>query len=96
MQSQSPNAPLARMRRPRLLIRAARFGLADYDRRRSLGRIFRGDSAAQQMNPLPPLIEREAACEAQRRAGDAGYSAARHVEILIALISEAHRAETLA
>jgi hypothetical protein len=83
---------LACLRRPRLLIRAARFGLADYDRTRSLRRIFPEAGAPTVQNPLHPLMEQEAACEARRKAGDAGYNVARHVEILIALISEAHRA----
>lgn len=83
---------LACLRRPRLLIRAARFGLADYDRIRSLRRIFPEAGAPTVQNPLPPLMEQEAALEARRQAGDASYSVARHVEILIALISEAHRA----
>jgi len=83
---------LASLRRPRLLIRAARFGLADYDRARSLRRLFPEGSVPAAADPLPPLMEQEAACEARRRAGDAAYSVARHVEILVALISEAHNA----
>jgi len=82
---------LSSLRRPRLLIRAARFGLADYDRTRSLRRLF-PDTATGARDPLPPLMEQEAAHEARRRAGDAGYSVARHIEILVALISEAHLA----
>ncbi|WP_108481941.1 DUF6477 family protein [Oceaniglobus ichthyenteri] len=82
---------LAHLRRPRLLIRAARFGLSDYDRTRCLRRILPDACAKTQANPLSPLIEQEAQYEARRAAGDAGYMVARHVEILIALISEAQR-----
>ena len=35
------------------------------------------------------LIETEARMEATRKAGDASYSVARHVEVLIALMAEA-------
>ncbi len=38
---------------------------------------------------LAALVAFEAACETHRRAGLAGYSAARHVEVLIALLAEA-------
>jgi len=90
--SATATTALACLRRPRLLIRAARFGLADYDRTRSLRRIFPEGGARTAHNPLPPLMEQEAACEGRRKTGDASYNVARHVEILIALISEAHRA----
>ncbi len=77
---------LANLRRPRLLIRAARFGLADYrrdrDLRRLIGQISTPDRAVAQ------LISEEEQLEEDRRAGEASYSVTRHIEILIALISE--------
>ena len=77
---------LANLRRPRLLIRAARFGLADYrrdrDLRRLTGQIATPDRAVAQ------LISEEEQLEEDRRAGEASYSVTRHIEILIALISE--------
>ena len=84
---------LACLRRPRLLIRAARFWLADYDRRSCLRRLFPDAAGAIGADPLPPLLEQEQACEARRRAGDASYSVVRHVELLVALISEAQSAQ---
>ena len=83
---------LTALRRPRFLIRAARFGLADYDRTRSLRRIFTDANPKAQANPLHPLIDEEAHQEERRTAGDAAYNPARHVEVLIALMSEAQRA----
>lgn len=80
-------AALTRLRRPRLLIRAARFGLAEYDRGRALRRIL--PDRAEDASPLPPLIAREAEFEERRVSGDAAYSVARHVEVLIALMGEA-------
>ena len=77
---------LANLRRPRLLIRAARFGLADYrrdrDLRRLIGQIATPDRAVAQ------LISEEEQLEEDRQAGEASYSVTRHIEILIALISE--------
>ncbi|WP_226780877.1 DUF6477 family protein [Oceaniglobus trochenteri] len=87
--TQPSHLPLSALRRPRLLIRAARFGLADYNRTRTLSRIL--PDTGPDADPLPPLLSREADCEARRRQGDATYSVARHVEILIALMSEANR-----
>lgn len=81
--------PLAQLRRPRLLIRAARFGLADYDRPRDLKRLMRLPQAPGPREALARLLEAEACMEDTRKAGGAGYSPARHVELLIALIAEA-------
>jgi len=71
---------LATLRRPRLLIRAARCGQGDYNRARDLKRLMR---LAQ--TPAPE----EATLEAHRRRGGAQYSLARHIELLIAMMAEA-------
>lgn len=78
---------LANLRRPRLLMRAARFGLGDYRRERDLKRLVKGQSSPDQT--VPHLIEVEEALEATRVAGDASYSVARHIDVLIALLAEA-------
>ena len=79
---------LAATRRPRLLVRAARFGMEEYNRSRDLRRIFRGDSLPAPRDALPRLMDLEAAQEAIRQRGDASYSIARHLDILIALMAE--------
>ncbi|MBI1217877.1 MAG: hypothetical protein GC186_04950 [Rhodobacteraceae bacterium] len=81
--------PLHSLRRPRLLVQAARHGQASYRRERDLRRI----AGAQAMpGPvLPALLDAEAALEQTRKTGDAGYDIARHVEVLIALMAEARR-----
>lgn len=80
------HSQIARLRRPRLLIRAARIGLADYRRTRMLRSLLTGTCTAEDI--VARLLEHEERAEAQRRAGEAGYSVARHVEILIALMAE--------
>ena len=80
---------LANLRRPRLLIRAARFGLTDYNRDRDLKRVMKVPRAPSPAKAVDGLIETEARMEATRKAGDASYSVARHVEVLIALMAEA-------
>lgn len=80
---------LADLRRPRLLIRAARFGVADYKRDRDLRRLINASARATPETAFPQLISAEEQMEAIRRAGDAAYSVSRHIEVLIALIAEA-------
>ena len=77
------------LRRPRLLIRAARFGLRDYNRERDLRRLVRSETTPAPVRAIPSLIAEEARIEQTRRARDAAYSPARHVELLVALIAEA-------
>ncbi len=76
------------IRRPRLLVRAARFGLAAYVRDRDLRRLFGAAAPPDPGQALQPLIEREAVMESERRTGAARYSVALHVRILTALMAE--------
>ncbi|MGG7646345.1 DUF6477 family protein [Rhodovulum sp. YNF3179] len=82
-------AALHSLRRPKLLIRAARLGLEDYVRDRDLARITRSDAPPPPGRALDRLMVEEDLLEQTRRAGDAGYSVTRHVELLIALMAEA-------
>lgn len=75
------------LRRPRLLMRAARFGLGEYRRERDLRRHVAVASSPE--DTVSSLISVEAKLEATRVSGDAGYSVARHIEVLIALLAEA-------
>ena len=84
-----PQTILNRLRRPKLLIRAARFGLADYDRDRDLRRVLHMPAAPAPRTAVPRLLETEARLEHVRKTGGASYSPARHVEVLIALMAEA-------
>ncbi|MEM1430082.1 MAG: DUF6477 family protein [Pseudomonadota bacterium] len=80
---------LTKINRPRLLVRAARYGLQDYNRNRDLRRILRGESLPSPAHSLPRLMDLEAVQEDTRRRGDAGYSASKHLEIIIAIMAEA-------
>jgi len=80
---------LSDLRRPRLLIRAARFGLAEYNRTRDLARLMRTAAVPAPERALAALIATEAELEETRRAGAAGYSLARHIDVLIAMMAEA-------
>lgn len=85
-------ADLAALERPRLLVRAARFTLDDYRRERDLPRLLPSAGLAAPGRAVAPLLAAEAACEAARAAQAATYSAARHVELLAALMAEARLA----
>lgn len=77
------------LKRPRLLIQAARIGVDDYRRETHLrhhlgyGRLPKHGAALMQ------LVEKESVMNSHRRSGDAGYSIAHHVDILIAIMGEA-------
>jgi hypothetical protein len=76
------------MRRPQLLIRAARIGMQDYNRDRDLRRLTGQSSTPSPVNAIKALLEAEGAVESTRQAGDASYSVMRHVDLLIALMAE--------
>ncbi|WP_417248938.1 DUF6477 family protein [Celeribacter sp.] len=80
---------LKALRRPRLLIRAARCGVGDYIRARDLKRVLRRTELPTPSRAVSALLDAEAGMEEARRAGDQGYNPQRHVDILIALMGEA-------
>ena len=84
---------LAALRRPRLLMHAARFGLGDYRRERDLRRLVHCGGSPEET--VPTLLSVEEELEATRQAGDASYSVVRHIEVLIALLAEARLLQRL-
>ena len=79
-------ALLADLRRPQLLIRAARCGLSDYRRERDLRRLL--DAQPSPDRAIRRLLTEEDRLETIRQSGEASYSVTRHIEVLIALMSE--------
>ena len=84
-----PLTLLAALRRPCLLIRAAKFGLTDYRRDRDLARLTQSATLPSPLRAVSMLMSEEHRLEETRRSGDATYSVARHIEVLIALMAEA-------
>lgn len=82
-------AILETIRRPRLLMQAARHGLAAYRRKHDLQRLIGGETTP--MQAVEKLIDAEGRIEQTRLSGEADYSASRHIELLAALIAEASR-----
>lgn len=87
-----PRTFLNTLRRPRLLVRAARLGLQDYNRDRCLRRLLPGETPPRPGQAFETLLQREQALDEIRREGAAHYSVARHIELLIALIDESRLA----
>ena len=81
-------AQLETAKRPRLLMRAARYGRNLYDRNRDLARIITSHPPIVQSDILQTLILIEEAHEQKRRQNDAGYFVTEHVECLSALLAE--------
>jgi hypothetical protein len=80
---------LDQLRRPRILIRAARIGADDYRRDIVLPRLLGHGELPGSMLALAKLLLSEAALDDCRRAGDTGYSVIRHLDLMIAMIGEA-------
>lgn len=80
---------LQNLRRPRLMMRAARIGAEEYRRTVHLPRHLGYGALPQHAAALMKLIQIEAEMEDQRKVEDAGYSLMRHIDVLIALVGEA-------
>jgi hypothetical protein len=80
---------IANLRRPCLLMRAARHGVLDYERSRDLKRIMRRDDVPSPREALSAVLQLEERAEDARLNADLGYSVARHIDLLVALIGEA-------
>ena len=76
--------------RPRLLIRAARLGQIDYRRQCDLPRHLGYGRLPSNGEALMLLLDQERDINQQRKNGHAGYSPAHHVDLMIAIMGEAH------
>ena len=80
---------LQQIRRPRLMMRAARIGAEDYRRQAHLPRLLGYGGLPRHGAAVMKLMQMESELEQQRTDGDAGYSLIRHLDVLIALVGEA-------
>ena len=79
---------LSTLRRPRLLISAARHGIEEYNRERHLKQILKMERLPSPGEAAIRLMEIEQIFDEARRAQDASYNIARHIDVLIALMAE--------
>lgn len=89
------NTLLTALRRPKILIRAARAGVVDYRRDRDLKRLLRTAKTASDQ-AIGTLLAEEDRLETTRTSGEGSYNLQRHVAVLTALIAEARLAPSLA
>lgn len=75
---------IGQLKRPKLLIRAARYGARDYRRSRDMP----GAGGHNLAYVLPWLLDQEDQVNHARLTRDAAYDAARHVRLLAALLAE--------
>ena len=80
---------IAQLRRPNLLIKAARFGIDDNTRNTHLLRVLQSEPPVKPAAALIQFLESEAVMNDDRIKKQATYSVARHVEALIAIMVEA-------
>ncbi len=80
---------LSALRRPRLLIRAAKIGAQDYCREQHLQRILGYGAIPGPGSALMRLMDLEREVDMSRRDNDAAYSLVQHLDLLIALMGEA-------
>lgn len=80
-------AILSTLKRPAMLVGAARKGLTLYRRDRDLPRLIAGGPSGAA--PGSMLLETEAELERTRAAGDGSYSVTSHIAVLTALLFEA-------
>lgn len=88
----SINAQIFDLKRPKLLVRAARLAAKHHDRKPVLRHLLGEDHSLG--NPLEDLSQIEGELNVKRKTGDADYSIARHVTVLAALMHEAALALT--
>lgn len=80
---------LTELRRPKILIRAARAGVTEYRRERDLKRLVRDPKGSASRDPMLPLLAEEHRLELNRTNGGATYNIQRHVAVLTAILAEA-------
>lgn len=83
------NALLETLRRPRILVSAARHGLSDYNRKRDLVRLTGQSPRRPSASIVESLIAQEEELEETRQSGDASYRVTHHIGLLVALMAEA-------
>lgn len=82
------SAQPATLRRPSVLIRAAKAGQAGWRRDRDLPRLLGRETVPSNPAALRMLRTAEGAADSARREGRADYDLHRHVRLIIALLAE--------
>ena len=79
---------LSSLRRPRLLVRAARIGAEEFHRNIHLPRLLGHSDLSDGVKILDQLSGLERDIEQSRTEGELSYSISQHVDVLTALLAE--------
>ncbi len=82
------NVNLSQLRRPKLLVRAARAAMQEYSRHRDLKQISGISSKLNGRHLFAALLQEEITMEESRLLGDATYNVRNHICIITALLAE--------
>ncbi len=93
---QDIQSQIRQLKRPGLLVRAARFGLDGYRRDRDLARLLPEHGTTGPGAALMALIEAERDENDARLAHGAYYAIVRHIDLLTAIMAEARDLEEIA
>ena len=80
---------LQKLRRPKLLMRAARIGAAEYKRLAHRPRLLGYGRMPKHSEAILRFIEIEENLNALRKAGESAYNLLRHIDVMIAIVGEA-------
>ena len=80
---------LHKLRRPKMLMRAAQIGVAEYKRVAHLPRLLGYGRMPKQSEVILKLIEIEKNLKALRKAGKSADNLLRHIDVMIAIVGEA-------
>ena len=80
---------LHKLRRPKMLMRAAQIGVAEYKRVAHLLRLLGYGRMPKQSEAILKLIEIEKNLKALREAGESADNLLRHIDVMIAIVGEA-------
>ncbi len=76
------------MKRPKILLLAAKVGLKTYSRNKELKRLFKTRTVPQPPHALRMLRIREMYLEKARKKGKAAYDMKLHIQVMTALLQE--------
>lgn len=85
---------LSRIKRPAILLRAARVALDQHNHRNAIFRLFGEVPPIGSDDLFALLLEQEEYMNTQRKTGEANYSIARHILVLTALLHECRSSRT--
>ena len=86
---------LRQLKRPKLLVRAARFGIDEYRRERDLRRLLKSEDLPRPGQALVALLDIEAAINDLRLTKDTAYSISDQIDALTAIMAEAQLHQAL-